>query len=329
MDDTIRKSFCHQCVPGPFSAKHRHRCAPFCQRPPPAAPPECSVPVSVDSDGNRARSFGGVANQAIGKEKKIPTGPKSARFARPETKGHSETDMAAHPRLSGSNPHGQTPLKTGEIPPSVGQLERVRNRDDGGGDRTGIARSLPCKLLLLFTPRAGSSESRLKCDRDPPAHNHRQEDDFGALLEPLEEAGLGRATTRASPLPRFKPSSSHKRPRRRRHPAAAQRGVVGNRKTAQWVDPRSGAPCHAGHVRRSLFPHRPALAGRASAAGGRARTLRNGRAGTANTATARPGAFARTCLVGLAASLYCLIHAGGAGQRQRDIPTGWRWTLCA
>src|SRR6056297_1403359 len=68
-----------------------------------ATPPACSVSVSVDSDGNRARSFGGVASQAIGKARKIPTEPESARFARPETRGHSETENASHPRLSSSH----------------------------------------------------------------------------------------------------------------------------------------------------------------------------------------------------------------------------------
>ena len=121
--------------------------------PPPAAPPECSVPVSVDSDGNRARSFGGVANQAIGKEKKIPTGPKSARFARPETKGHSEDGYGCAPAPQRFEPTRQTPLKTGEIPPRSGNLNGFATGMMAEGTGTGIARSLPCKLLLLFTPR--------------------------------------------------------------------------------------------------------------------------------------------------------------------------------
>ncbi|MFP4449501.1 MAG: hypothetical protein ACLFP0_01070, partial [Rhodosalinus sp.] len=63
--------------------------------------------VSLDSDGNRARSFGGVASHAIGKLRKIPTEPESARFARPETTGHSETEIAVPLRLSGSHPPGK------------------------------------------------------------------------------------------------------------------------------------------------------------------------------------------------------------------------------
>ena len=44
--------------------------------------------------------------------------------------------------------------------------------------------------------------------REPDIHHHRQADDFGARLEPLEGAGLSHATTLASSLPRLKPSSS-------------------------------------------------------------------------------------------------------------------------
>jgi len=70
-------------------------------------PPACSVSVSLDSDGNRARSFGGAASQAIGKARKFSTEPESARFARPETRGHSETEIAPRPRLSGSHTYGK------------------------------------------------------------------------------------------------------------------------------------------------------------------------------------------------------------------------------
>lgn len=67
----------------------------------------CSISVSLDSAGNRARSFGGSAGQATGKARKIPTEPELARFARPETRGHSETENAARLRLSGSHPPGK------------------------------------------------------------------------------------------------------------------------------------------------------------------------------------------------------------------------------
>jgi hypothetical protein len=70
-------------------------------------PPACSVSVSLDSDGNKARSFGGVALQTIGKAQKFSSEPKSVRFARPETMGHSETENAAHPGLSGSHQVGK------------------------------------------------------------------------------------------------------------------------------------------------------------------------------------------------------------------------------
>lgn len=73
----------------------------------PAASPARSVSVPLDSDGNRARSFGGVASQAIGKARKFSTEPESARFAQPETRGHSETEIAARLRLSGSHPPGK------------------------------------------------------------------------------------------------------------------------------------------------------------------------------------------------------------------------------
>jgi hypothetical protein len=73
----------------------------------PAASPARPTSVPFDSDGNRARSFGGVASQTIGKMRKTPTELKSARFARPETTGHSETEIAASPRLRGSHPSGK------------------------------------------------------------------------------------------------------------------------------------------------------------------------------------------------------------------------------
>ena len=74
---------------------------------PSATPPACSASVPLDSDGNRVRSFGGVASQVIGKTRTIPTKPESARFARPETRGHSETEIAVRRRLSGSHPPGE------------------------------------------------------------------------------------------------------------------------------------------------------------------------------------------------------------------------------
>lgn len=47
-------------------------------------------------------------------------------------------------------------------------------------------------------------------EREPDIQHHRQADDLGAGLEPLERAGLGHGRTLVGPLPRLKPSSSDK-----------------------------------------------------------------------------------------------------------------------
>lgn len=44
------------------------------------APPACSVSVSLDSDGNKARSSGGATSHINGKARTFSTEPKSARL---------------------------------------------------------------------------------------------------------------------------------------------------------------------------------------------------------------------------------------------------------
>ena len=75
------------------------------------------------SDGNGVRSFGGIETQVIGKARTIQSEPNPARFARPETKGRSETEYgAATSRRFASIRH--TPLKTRQIPPVTDGLNR-------------------------------------------------------------------------------------------------------------------------------------------------------------------------------------------------------------
>ena len=75
------------------------------------------------SDGNGVRSFGGIETQAIGKARTIQIEPNPARFARPETKGRSETEYGGR-RASAVRIHPANPFENTTNSPLTDGLNR-------------------------------------------------------------------------------------------------------------------------------------------------------------------------------------------------------------
>jgi hypothetical protein len=85
-------------------------------------------------------------------------------------------------------------------------MRRVRIADANSGPKLppkpdGLVANLDAALMkqILGFPQR---------KREADVQHHRQTDDLGARLEPLEGASLGHGRTLFSPLPRRKPSSS-------------------------------------------------------------------------------------------------------------------------
>ena len=118
---------------------------------PTATPPVCSSNVPLEGAGSRGRSFGGVETHAIENTVKNHTEPNCVRFARPETKGGSETETGGGPvsevRTRSANPFENRGISGHRWP----QLT-FRYGDSGGGH----------DIPTTFSRKAGQNRAKTR-----------------------------------------------------------------------------------------------------------------------------------------------------------------------
>lgn len=133
----------------------------------PNAPPACSVSVSLDSDRNRTRGFGGSRLRLLKKRGKFRPN-RNRRGSLDQRREAIQRRKLLRPRVSAVRTHPANPFENRRNSTAGRRPERVRKGDSGGGNETDVEPSpfSYCLNLMAILFLEERSTRRAKHIRD-------------------------------------------------------------------------------------------------------------------------------------------------------------------